>query len=587
MRKRALVVLALVSLLALVAGQTARYWRYFLAFLGDHGWYLQVAARVSHGEVLYRDVAWAYGPLPVHVLAVLFRVVGPDAALATLVNGLLAAGSVLLTYAAVRSLLRPAAALAVTAFAAVAGSYVGGDLIRLHLTAYTQAVSWGMLTSLAALVAALRWHQTRRSRWMATAGILVGLAFLSKLEFGASALGATLAVLASGRAAPRAWASWLAGVGLTLAIGFGWQASASGWTALWRGYTGYDMLARRSFWGSDLGAPRWMASIVCFWLGIAALWLGWRWRRWRFWAWGGAVLSFVLAVVVIVPTLLSLATAAPGAGWDWGAVLGVGLQWLAAVPWGLLTPLLIAAAWVGWRYHAPPPWWGLWAFALLTNLRLALTGYSSGLAIAPALALAAWLWRACHAAQTGTPSPQAAALPRPSLAWTMLAVLTIISLSAQILTPDVATGVKRRWLSTSLGDIAIPESPRAAEVAAILADLERLAPPGTAVFVSGWGAGWYLLTGRANPTPFDVVLDGLGTTGAEAARLQEMLLRDPPAVVIIPVQQWSAAPPESRRHQQLYTSVRSNLALWWDSLHQDYVEEPASEAAAWVVLRRR
>ena len=60
--------LVLFTVSAIVAG-----WRYFPGFSGDHAWYLQVALRVSQGEVLYRDVAWAYGPLPAQALAAFFR----------------------------------------------------------------------------------------------------------------------------------------------------------------------------------------------------------------------------------------------------------------------------------------------------------------------------------------------------------------------------------------------------------------------------------------------------------------------------------------------------------------------------------
>ena len=73
----------LIGLLTLVIVHTVWAWRYFPMLLGDQGWYLQVAARVSQGEVLYRDVAWAYGPLPVQFLAFLLRTVGPQAGLAT------------------------------------------------------------------------------------------------------------------------------------------------------------------------------------------------------------------------------------------------------------------------------------------------------------------------------------------------------------------------------------------------------------------------------------------------------------------------------------------------------------------------
>ncbi len=50
---------AWLSLGAILVAMTAGAWRHFPMFLGDQGWYLQVAWRVSRGEVLYRDVAWA------------------------------------------------------------------------------------------------------------------------------------------------------------------------------------------------------------------------------------------------------------------------------------------------------------------------------------------------------------------------------------------------------------------------------------------------------------------------------------------------------------------------------------------------
>ena len=98
----------LAGTLVILGAQTVRSWRYFPMLMGDQGWYLQVAARVSRGEVLYRDVAWAYGPLPAQALAAAFRWLRPDAGLATLLNGLLAALSLLLSYAVLRSLLLPA-----------------------------------------------------------------------------------------------------------------------------------------------------------------------------------------------------------------------------------------------------------------------------------------------------------------------------------------------------------------------------------------------------------------------------------------------------------------------------------------------
>jgi hypothetical protein len=123
---------------------------------------------------------------------------------------------------------------------------------------------------------------------------------------------------------------------------------------------------------------------------------------------------------------------------------------------------------------------------------------------------------------------------------------------------------------------------------AVQAELVRLAPAGTAIFATGWGAGWYLLADRANPTTFDVVLAGLGTSSAQSLRLQETLLREPPPAVIVPVEQWWPAPPGTRRSRDLdAAAVRAGVAPWWDRLEAAYVEEPLPGASAWVVLRRR
>ena len=615
---RVYVPLALLLLLALVAVQTMRYWQYFPMFIGDQGWFLQVAARLSQGETLYSDVIWAYGPLSAQALAALFRLWGPNAGLATLINGLLAAASLLFIYSAVRSLLRPPDALIVVAFAAVTGGHMAGDLIRQHLLVYNQSVSWGLAASLGALAAALRWHGTRRSRygglldrrwlalaaalrwhgtrrsrygglldrrWLALAGAATGLAFLAKPEFGATALAAVAILLLSSRAPARAWLGWLAAAGLTAALGFAWQASASGWQALWRGYSGYDMVAQGAFWGSDLGPKRWLASVAAFWLAAALLWLGWRHAgrgRWLFYA--GAMTSLGLGVVAVASTVVLRfppQTALAEISWRWW-VSGV-MQWLMAAPWALLTPLLLAAAWLARRFRPPPPWWTLWAFALLANLRLLLQGFSSGVAIALALAVLAWLLDARAAAQ---PPDRAGRRWRPA-ALAILLVLTGLSLAAQVLTPDLPARAQRRWLSTDLGGIAIGDPAGAAQAAAIQASIADRLHPGETLFAYGWGAAWYLLTGRANRTAFDVVLGGMiRPGGVEAAQLEQQLTQQPPAVVILPVEYW---PPgsETQPAPNRFFAMPGNLQRWWERLQTDYVAAPALDNAKWMVLWRR
>lgn len=73
----------------------------------DQGWYMQVAARLVAGDVLYRDMIWMYGPLPIYLLALLFRWMGTHVTTFFLLYYLLAALGCLLTYRIARFLLAP------------------------------------------------------------------------------------------------------------------------------------------------------------------------------------------------------------------------------------------------------------------------------------------------------------------------------------------------------------------------------------------------------------------------------------------------------------------------------------------------
>jgi hypothetical protein len=102
----------------------------------DQGWHMQAAARVASGQVLYRDLIWMYGPLPVYLLALLFRWLGTSVTPFLLLMHVLASLGCLLTYRIARFLLRPALALLGT-LALFLGGWWGGFI------GYTQAwCSW-------------------------------------------------------------------------------------------------------------------------------------------------------------------------------------------------------------------------------------------------------------------------------------------------------------------------------------------------------------------------------------------------------------------------------------------------------------
>ena len=564
---RLLIPVGLATLLAIAATQIAATWRGFVMFMADQGWYLQAALRMSRGETLYRDVAWAYGPLSAQALAALFRVFGPDAAFASAINAGLLLLAIPLTYAATRALISSRPALLLTAYAALIGAYVGGDLIHWHLHIYTQASVWGFGASLSELVAALRWAGVRRDAWLIPAGLAAAAAALSKPEYGLAAGGSVAAVLIAGRAGGRAWGWWLAACVLPAAAGAIWQASASGWAPLWRGYTGYDQIAAGQPWGVSFPG-RELRLLLSSYSAWAA---GWLWRRGRqvgrgaitnenrtehpFTAFrassersgdvfpatqskdaamratapasfdcvrhttpdsaqdaragifrsgwfGWPLLLSLLAVGSVAPDFIG----GPRAALDLLRTGDLGqltfdpvyvLTWLAALPWGPLVPLLLWAGWIGRRRDAPPAWWGLWAFAVLTTLRYVTTGYAFGGAIAPALAVLGWLYTrapslrgaaalkqslasegiashtplamtpraeeiASHTPLAMTPRAEGIASHTPlamtalRLALTLLAVAAIANLAAQATGGSLYFNAPRAWVQTAVGQVAIP-----------------------------------------------------------------------------------------------------------------------------------
>ncbi len=570
----------LAALLLVALSMIAAGWRYFPGFSGDHAWYLQVALRVSQGETLYRDVAWAYGPLPAHVLAALLRWGGPDAAWASLVNGLLTLAGTWLTYIVARSLLAPATAFVVTLFAAIAGPNAWGSLFFTYYYVYTQAIAWGAVTSLAALAAALRWQQSRRSRWLLAAGMATALAVLSKPELGLAALAASSVALAAAAAPAGAWLRYLAAAGMLTIVGFGVQVAQAGLWPVWRGYTGYDQLIYRSprLWGTRLGDRRLLAGGYALWLGLAALWASRRWpqRRRLFLALAGAAGLVILAVAVVY---LLGGTAGATVAWlrqgDLSQAQPANLLFLAALPWAALLPLLLIAGWLARGRSLPAAWWAVWTFAVVVSLRLVLTGYANPFAVAPALAVF-WVWIEERLAA----QPERLRSGR-RLALAALAGLALLNLATQGAFTNSLFNGPRAQVNTILGPVRITQEWQA-DYQALTAVVQAETAPGAAVFATGYGAQWYLLTQRPNPTAFDLLTSGLGSSGTEASGVQAALLARPPAAVLVPSNWYDAQNPARDA-----VEARQNLPLWWQALQTDYVDRTPPGVQRWRVLLRQ
>jgi hypothetical protein len=251
---------------------------------------------------------------------------------------------------------------------------------------------------------------------------------------------------------------------------------------------------------------------------------------------------------------------------------------VVALPWAPLLPLLLVLGWLARGRSLPAAWWVLWTFAVTSSLRLLLTGYASPFAVAPTLAIA---WTAVQQRWRGQPQRLQRA---QRVAVALLAGWMALGLAAQWIIPNPLFNGGRVWVSTALGPVRIPQAV-VAEHEAVAAFVAAHASAGEPLFAAGYGAQWYLLTGRVNPTAFDLLIAGMGASGREAAQVQSALLLTPPAAVILPG--WWPPPgtadvlPRDAREASLY------LPRWWQSLENDYVDQTPQEVNGWRVLLRR
>lgn len=580
--------LVLGALIAYMGTLVAAYRYFFPYFMGDNGWYLQVAWRVAQGAALYRDVLWAYGPLPIQVLAGLFRWVAAEAWLANLLSGLFAMLACLLSYFVMRTLVSRRAALVISAFTVLVGPFVLGDLTRAYLFAYTQPIVWGALFSLAALAAALAWQQAPHPLALVGTGILCGIALLSKPEYGLAAVGSVAVVLLRERAGRGAWVGWGLGVALCVLGDGAWVAREAGWAALVRGYRGYDQLASRALWGTRPGLTTpltWFVGMHALWASGLALLLGKRRAALRPWAYavalGAALLGAALVLLFIFPdgarqTLATLLAR------RWGAVhvdFSRLLPLLVALPWGPLLALLLLVGWLAWRMpEVPVAFWGIWSLSFLINLRWVMLGFASPYAFGPALALLWWV--GCHHL------PALRSRGGQRLVLLFLLLLTGLHRASFTLLDHSYINVPPRSYDTRLGPVRVPYTGK--EFYSLQAFIKAHSAPDDPIFVIGWGAAWYLLADRPNITALDVMLAGLGTTEPEASQLRSQLERAPPTIVLVP--EFILEEPDPHAWANFgydRVAIRAALSWWWPTLERDYEVQDVAGASGWVAFLRR
>jgi hypothetical protein len=523
----------------------------------DQGWHMQASSRVAGGEVLYRDLIWMYGPLPVYLLAWLFRALGISVVPFLLLYAVLVAAGGVLTYSVARFLLTPRLALLGTVALFLGGwwgGFVGYD------QAYTGAVPLGAVLGLLFILCFLFYLKEGRMRWLAGAGLLSGLALLTKPEFGFACAGTGLMVLMAVALFPQGMAARHGGRGRALAVyllttatvagaGYGLLAAQAGWENVWLGISGYDQDAiLLQVW------PPW--GTVESWLYIAS-------------GSGVYLLGAVLFAMAVAPR------AAIKRPLVIGGVAGLGLM-LALGPWrGLahLDPGLIAAMRASWPVLIEQAIRVLWApvTLLLTILLVTLAmlwiraylrkqplpqwaGYVGVLALYTALAAArSFLYPTgtFHFLYLDTFLPvflflAAVVLPKaverlwrtPLWALGLRMVLGLAlagyAIAGLIWTWEYYSRLDTVWVAPRGSVLYYAGHERRQAWPELLDYILTHSEWGDAIAVLGQEPGFCFWTGRRNPLRQDTLLPGMESSAEDAREIVRRFEADPPRLIAIP-----------------------------------------------------
>jgi hypothetical protein len=164
------------------------------------------------------------------------------------------------------------------------------------------------------------------------------------------------------------------------------------------------------------------------------------------------------------------------------------------------------------------------------------------------------------------------------LALTLLAVAAIANLAAQATGGSLYFNAPRAWVQTAVGQVAIPAI-YARDATAIQTVLRESVPAGRPIVALGWGAAWYLLADRPNPTLFDIAFPGLGTTGPEAIAVRAALDRNPPLAVI--------GVPRTLQAAAAASPPPGGALGWWAAESVSYEDRTPADARYWAVWVRK
>jgi len=521
----------------------------------DKGWYLEAAERVKNGAVLYRDVLWMYGPLPVYLLAMLFRCLGTHVYTLLALYDVLALLGCLLSYAVARSVLPPPLALLGTLAVFLAGWW-GGFLA--YTQAYTGAVPLGAVAGLSFVVCLMGYLRNGKTLWLVGAGLASGVALLTKPEFALACLGTGVLVLTvtgrwSGKAAGRSALYGLAVYGASTAavagLGYGLLVEQTGWADLWAGITGYDqdaiLLQEWPPWGTP-EAWCYIASGLGVYLlaGMAVVSLATpaaTRKRWR-----TVVLLAGLGVgLTVLPwrIIAQLNPALVGGMWaSWPALIQEGIRVIVAPGTVLMMALILALGLRRWRAlrggQSLSPTEGrltvLVLYSLLADVRSIL--YPTGTfhflyldtLIPVVLFLAAILIPALAERRWHIPAA------RTRLGACLGAALLACAAAGLIWNADYLSRLNATWSTPRGAVLFLPDAARRQPWPDLLQYILTHTGPDDSFVVLGHEPGFHFWTGRRNPLRYDTLLPGMASSTEDARDIVQRLEAQPPRLIVIP-----------------------------------------------------
>jgi len=158
----------------------AASWRRWTSPIADSGREMDLPLRLLSGELLYRDAHYIYPPFSPYFNSLLYRIFGAHLDVLQASGIVCAVLIAWLCYRIARRLLTPSeSALATIAVILLCVFKPAGNLIW----PYSFAALHGVVFALGVLLLSLRYSETGKRRELIVAGVLIGLAAITKQEF--------------------------------------------------------------------------------------------------------------------------------------------------------------------------------------------------------------------------------------------------------------------------------------------------------------------------------------------------------------------------------------------------------------------